>query len=355
MFNEVREYSLFSQTSAYVVPPEIPSEVHQLPYGFTSGILYFQFEKKNMNTEISAKDRIMSIVPVIVMLSIILIETRAYMFWYILPMMDQTGFFTSNYSFSSLLTSKHSLQLLIFLALCINLYLSTILTILTPPGEVIQDLQLEADNLRENIYQVMISEEFLEKMKKHGNCERKRTLFPRFCRSCLMVKPDRSHHCSVCNKCVLRMDHHCPYVNNCIGQKNYKYFMNMVMSGTAASVFISFTMWEGVKMAWENSEYEVNYQVDIGIAYFGNVVLSVVLCAFCFFHFYLISNALTTIEFREKMTVKFDKSPYHVSCLANFVQVFGSNPFVWCLPLSKVYIGPNTSDPLLSFKSSELS
>lgn len=30
----------------------------------------------------------------------------------------------------------------------------------------------------------------------------------RKCHACMVYKPDRSHHCSVCNHCVLRMDHH---------------------------------------------------------------------------------------------------------------------------------------------------
>ena len=29
------------------------------------------------------------------------------------------------------------------------------------------------------------------------------------CKKCISPKPPRAHHCSVCNKCVLKMDHHC--------------------------------------------------------------------------------------------------------------------------------------------------
>ncbi len=38
-------------------------------------------------------------------------------------------------------------------------------------------------------------------------------------------KPPRSHHCSVCGTCILKMDHHCPWVGTCIGGLNYKFFM----------------------------------------------------------------------------------------------------------------------------------
>ena len=31
----------------------------------------------------------------------------------------------------------------------------------------------------------------------------------RYCIICKCAKPDRSHHCSKCNKCILNMDHHC--------------------------------------------------------------------------------------------------------------------------------------------------
>ena len=56
------------------------------------------------------------------------------------------------------------------------------------------------------------------------------------CVKCNCVKPPRSHHCSTCGRCVLKMDHHCPWMNNCIGLRNQKAFLlfnfyTMVTSG----------------------------------------------------------------------------------------------------------------------------
>lgn len=63
----------------------------------------------------------------------------------------------------------------------------------------------------------------------------------RFCEKCRTIKPDRTHHCSVCGECVLKMDHHCPWINNCVCFTNYKYFVLFLGYALLYCIYICLT------------------------------------------------------------------------------------------------------------------
>ncbi|XP_033606340.1 palmitoyltransferase ZDHHC16 isoform X2 [Cryptotermes secundus] len=82
------------------------------------------------------------------------------------------------------------------------------------------------------------------------------------CKKCIAPKPPRTHHCSVCNKCVLKMDHHCPWLNNCIGHYNHRYFflyMAYMCLGVLFLIIFGFQLaynevWVGVDEIDEDDE-----------------------------------------------------------------------------------------------------
>lgn len=70
---------------------------------------------------------------------------------------------------------------------------------------------------------------------------------------CNVFKPERCHHCSACNRCVLNMDHHCPWINNCVGFWNRKFFILLLIYVLLTTYYtiigLSLDVYESVK--WE--------------------------------------------------------------------------------------------------------
>lgn len=54
--------------------------------------------------------------------------------------------------------------------------------------------------------------------------------FLQWCEPCSGYKVPRSHHCSHCGRCSMKMDHHCPWINNCVGHRNHAHFVRFLVS-----------------------------------------------------------------------------------------------------------------------------
>lgn len=240
------------------------------------------------------------------------------------------------------------LELIIFNFISLMLVISLLRAMFTQPGSISDDLALELEYREGTRQYVQINENLINRIKSKGYVEKKQSTLPRFCKSCLVLKPDRSHHCKFCKRCVLKMDHHCPYLNNCVGLHNYKFFMNSLIYSVLCGLMVSFTMWKGMIKIWEDGRKDLLEQVMVGNIYFGHLILNLVILIFFLFHCYLIYKNLTTIEFREKLEVKFDRSPYSTTVYGNFVSIFGTNPLKWFLPFSS---GLDTSE--MTFRITE--
>ncbi len=161
---------------------------------------------------------------------------------------------------------------------------------------------------------------------------------------CNVFKPERCHHCSACNRCVLNMDHHCPWINNCVGFWNRKYFILLLVYALAITYFVAFTMiydffqtirWEIDAFYLSNTEQDYEKLVTytfIQVFFVINCGIGFLLTFFTKFHVYLLNSNKTTIENLDKKGRKF-KSVYDIGSMRNFYQVFGANKYLWPLPL----------------------
>ncbi|WIA39341.1 hypothetical protein OEZ86_005453 [Tetradesmus obliquus] len=73
--------------------------------------------------------------------------------------------------------------------------------------------------------------------------------------TCNGPKPPMCHHCSMCGRCVLRMDHHCPFTANCVGAANYHHFFLFTLWLTLGCGYTSITscLWHGKRFTDSSS------------------------------------------------------------------------------------------------------
>lgn len=171
-----------------------------------------------------------------------------------------------------------------------------------------------------------------------GSIEKKHDGSGRWCRKCVKVKPDRCHHCRVCQRCVLKMDHHCPWINNCVGYYNYKYFY----------LFITYAL---IILFWVSATSFLNFLRSVAsedVLDFGSPSFLIVFCwlyctlfgvalgGFVTFHTYLLLQNFTTIELVEKRGSptrgKQYVHPWDRGARHNVEECLGTNPFLWMIP-----------------------
>lgn len=114
---------------------------------------------------------------------------------------------------------------------------------------------------------------------------------PRFCRKCQAPKPDRAHHCSTCERCVLLQDHHCVFIGACVGHQNRKSFVLFLVYASLLCVYSTLlalaTIWDflgrpGAEMRWN----EINW----AIVFLVGAVFGVTMICFTVFHVYLVTK-----------------------------------------------------------------
>ncbi|KAM0252780.1 hypothetical protein ACHAQJ_007567 [Trichoderma viride] len=124
----------------------------------------------------------------------------------------------------------------------------------------------------------------------------------RFCKKCQARKPDRTHHCSTCRRCVLKMDHHCPWLATCIGLHNYKPFLLFLIYTTIFSFYcfaVSGT-WFWVEVMDDSKYLDTLLPINFIMLAVMSGIIGLVVGAFTTWHILLARRNQTTIECLEK-------------------------------------------------------
>jgi len=171
------------------------------------------------------------------------------------------------------------------------------------------------------------------------------------CKQCNFWKPDRTHHCSVCNECVLRMDHHCPWVVNCVGYKNHKSFLLFCIYVAIGGNFYTYRLiYYLISTIGDGTFFDMSFIYIILWAVFSIIAcpVSLMVTALAYFHFQLAMNNLTTLEGMgganmrgpcdsKEVSEKKAVNKYDKGMLANLFEFFGSTYFFWWWPTIHPY------------------
>ncbi|OAD70663.1 hypothetical protein PHYBLDRAFT_171410 [Phycomyces blakesleeanus NRRL 1555(-)] len=230
---------------------------------------------------------IWNIGPLFIVIAVILVDLCALAYYLVVfP-------YTYNWSDASILRRIYIIATLAFtfyMVYCIHFHYY--MAIRTPPGGTADSGRTSRPDQTSEEQEASLRQVLLE-MEEYDE-------YPRTCKKCHQPKPERAHHCSVCNSCVLRFDHHCPWIHNCVGHFNHRYFVLFMTYMVVSAAYFAVFSWRPfiISIDFVNTEWPYYFPRPLlAFALILAICMGLALGALCAWHYYLILTAQTTVEF----------------------------------------------------------